>query len=124
MKYKLVATFFLMVYGAIAYGQEIHMQPTQDPNSNYRLFNTNNVYTLLKLDTRSGKIWQIQWGREEERFTLPISLQQLSKNSNPGRFTLYPTNNIYTFVLLDQEAGDTWHVQWGEKGERFVVPIK
>jgi hypothetical protein len=40
-----------------------------------------------------------------------------------GRFTLYPTKNIHTFILLDQETGDAWHVQWGAAGDRFVLPI-
>lgn len=41
-----------------------------------------------------------------------------------GRFTLYPTQNIWTFILLDQIDGGTWQVQWAmEKENRFVIPI-
>lgn len=27
----------------------------------YKLYKTENVYNLLKLDTKTGKIWQVQW---------------------------------------------------------------
>jgi hypothetical protein len=40
------------------------------------------------------------------------------------RFTLYPTQNMYNFILLDQIDGKTWQVQWSTDPElRGVVPI-
>ena len=40
------------------------------------------------------------------------------------RFTLYPTQNIWTFLLLDQTEGRTYQVQWSQKAEdRFVIQI-
>ena len=45
-------------------------------------------------------------------------------NAQNGRFTLYPTNNIYNFILLDQIDGRVWQVQWSiEKDKRLVFPI-
>jgi hypothetical protein len=41
-----------------------------------------------------------------------------------GRFTMYPTYNIYNLILLDQIDGRTWQVQWGKPEERQVIPIK
>jgi hypothetical protein len=106
-------------------------EPTQNPDAAYRVFRTENVYTLLKLDTRTGQIWQVQWGDEKHRFTAPISLAILAPVGSseaktvlkPGRFTLCPTPNIHTFLLLDQEDGRTWQIQWGDDGYRFAVPI-
>ena len=41
-----------------------------------------------------------------------------------GRFTLYPTNNRYNFILLDQLNGTTYQVQWhNERDKRFVSRI-
>jgi len=41
------------------------------------------------------------------------------------RFTLYPTENMWTFILLDQYSGKTWQVQWSiEPENRVVIPIK
>ena len=104
--------------------QEARPEPTQNPQATYRLFNTKNVYTLLKLDTRDGKIWQLQWGDKEHRFVAPLNLDSLTEGGKAGRFTLYSTSNVFTFILLDQETGDAWHVQWGNPTERFIAPIK
>ncbi len=34
-----------------------------------------------------------------------------------GRFFLYPTTNIYNFILVDQIDGRTCQVQWNSKAE-------
>ena len=124
MQNKLVFAFTLMLFNSFVLAQEVVNQPTQNPDATYRLFNTQNIFTLLKLDTRVGTIWQVQWGSEDERFVTPISLKELAPAEETGRFTLYPTSNIYTFILLDQKTGNTWHVQWGGPGERFIAPIE
>jgi hypothetical protein len=40
-----------------------NLQPFQNPSAVYRLFPTRNFYVFLKLDTRSGLIWQVQFLR-------------------------------------------------------------
>jgi hypothetical protein len=123
MRRILVTTvaFFLVVSAATA--AEFQLEPTQSPDAPFRLFNTQNVYTLLKLDTRSGQIWQVQWGDSDHRFTEAINDKPLVAGGRSGRFTLYATSNIYTFILLDQDTGETWHVQWGKPNDRFLLPI-
>jgi len=40
----------------------------------YKLFPTENIWTFIKLNTRNGKMWQVQWSQEfENRLTLPIN---------------------------------------------------
>jgi hypothetical protein len=125
VKRKLVVAATLLLFVSLASGQEVRpLEPTQNPDAPYRLFGTRNVYTFLKLDTREGRIWQVQWGEEDSRLTVPINLKPLVSDGKAGRFTLYPTTNVYTFVLLDQETGDTWHVQWGKFDDRFIARIK
>ena len=69
-------------------------------------------------------MWQVQWGLDaDHRFVEPINLKVLASNGRAGRFTLHPTSNIYTFILLDQETGETWQVQWGTLQSRLLVPI-
>jgi len=34
-----------------------------------------------------------------------------------GRFTLYSTQNMYTFLLLDREDSRIWQLQWSVKPE-------
>ncbi|WP_175633912.1 hypothetical protein [Pedobacter ghigonis] len=92
----------------------------------YRLFSTRNMYTFIKLNTRNGQMWQVQWGTESKyRFesTLSdVSLVSPAEEKN-GRFFLYPTTNTYNFILLDQVNGKSWQVQWGKEGERMVIRI-
>jgi len=125
MKRTLVVTANLLLFASLAFGQEVRpLEPTQNPDAPYRLFGTRNIYTFLKLDTREGRIWQVQWGDDSSRLTVPLNLKPLVSGGKAGRFTLYPTTNIYTFILLDQETGDAWHVQWGKSDDRFIAPIK
>lgn len=92
----------------------------------YRLFATRNMYTFIKLNTRNGQMWQLQWNMESnKRFETTLSdISRINGDEEKnGRFFLYPTSNIYTFILLDQINGRTWQVQWGKERERLVLPI-
>lgn len=123
MKRTAVTVAFLL-FTTCALAQELSSGPTQNPSASFRLFNTQNIYMLLRLDTRDGRIWQVQWGDTDHRFLEPLNEEALVSDGESGRFTLYPTKNIYAFILLDQETGNAWHVQWGKENERFILPIK
>lgn len=92
----------------------------------YKLYKTENLYILLKLDTATGQIEQLQWSlKDEEEGTWSINKEDLSiMGKEPGTFELYPTNNMYQFILLDKVIGRTWHVQWGiGSGKRWIKRI-
>lgn len=103
----------------------------------YKMYQTENIYNLLKLDTWTGRVWQVQWGDAKERMEVPINYRDLrdwptgkedeyeyaAKYRN-GRFEMYPTKNMYTFILLDTYSGKTYQVQWSTGYEgRFCEPI-
>ena len=103
----------------------------------FKMYQTENIHNLLKLDTWTGRVWQVQWGDTQDRIEVLINYKDLrdwptgeeddyeyaAKNRN-GRFELYPTKNMYTFILLDTYSGKTYQVQWSTKYEgRFCVPI-
>lgn len=98
-----------------------------DEVARYKLYPTANMWIFLKLDTRNGRIWQVQWAFEEDkRFEVALSLYPIAwKNEEVnGRFILYPTTNNYNFIMLDQIKGKTYQVQWSqEPDKRIVVPI-
>lgn len=102
-------------------------EPSQSPTAPYRLFKTANMWTFIKLDTATGKMWQMQYDVQgDSRGSLGLNIQDLAsgKESSPGRFTLYPTSNIYTFILVDQIDVRTWQVQWSmDRENRFIIPI-
>jgi hypothetical protein len=93
----------------------------------YRLFPTQNIWNFIKLDTRNGYMWQVQWSTEsDKRFVTNLNLIPLvaKEGEKNGRFTLCPTQNIYTFMLIDQIDGRVWQVQWAmEPDKRLVIPV-
>lgn len=91
----------------------------------YKLYPTENIYTHLKLDTMTGRIEQQQWSLDiKDEVTISINDQDLSHYPECGRFELYPTKNIYQFILLDKATGKSWHVQWGmEDNKRWIRRI-
>lgn len=88
--------------------------PSPDVNVNFRLFQTNNRWTFLKLDTRNGVIEHVQYSTDGKAMQYPLNSQPLAEgeDAKPGRFFLYPTENTFNFVLLDQIDGRVWQVQW------------
>jgi len=128
----ILLTLCLSSVSAVAQNDAPFPEPTQNPDATFRVFRTHNIFTLLKLDTRTGQIWQLQWSLDNNnRSTVPVNQTALlpsgtAKHSTilkPGRFTLTPTENIHTFVLLDEEDGRTWQVQWGNEYHRGIFAI-
>lgn len=91
----------------------------------YKLYTTENTYIMLKLDTMTGKIDLVQWSLESEKeFTVSLNSVDLSRNTGCGTFELYPTKNMFQFILLNKVDGRLWHVQWGfEKGNQWIKQI-
>lgn len=93
----------------------------------YQLYPTSNMWTFIKLNTRNGKLWQVQYDvRGDNRFEVVLSNIVLADDttSPAGRFVLYETQNMYNFILLDQITGKTWQVQWSiEEENRAIIPI-
>lgn len=91
----------------------------------YKMYPTENIYNLLKLDTATGRIEQVQWSlKDSEEMTVTINSSYLSYSGKIGTFELYPTKNMYQFILLDTTNGRTWHVQWGtESKKRWIQRI-
>ncbi|WP_419089234.1 hypothetical protein [Phocaeicola plebeius] len=94
----------------------------------YKLFPTQNMWTFIKLDTQTGQMWQLQYSINDEkgRFEYDLNPNALIVNGKKinGRFELYPTQNIYNFILLDKINGKTWQVQWSfDEENRAVLPI-
>lgn len=94
----------------------------------FKLFPTQNMWTFIKLDTQTGQMWQVQYSvkGDEGRFEYDLNSNQLITTGNKanGRFELYPTQNIYNFILLDRIDGKTWQVQWSfDEENRAIIPI-
>ena len=104
------------------------IQVTQEPNVRWRLFPTHVVDTFLQLDTVTGCIFQLHCPPTDIGFSgvLLLNGKNLAEGEKEtaGRFTLYPTQQMYAFILLDQIRGYAWRVQWHDKEEyRLCIPL-
>jgi hypothetical protein len=88
----------------------------------FQLTPTQNIWTFLLLDSSTGRIWQVHFALSDSAFSGRLSLNDdalvPTSVARVGRFALMPTQNIYTFLLLDQEDGRVWHVQWANEANR------
>ena len=127
-------TLAIVLFTSISFGQT-QTNPTNtvqqkkvSGNSIYQLFPTKNYWTFIKLDTRNGKMWQVHFSIEDVKNTGELILNSLSlvdkEEEMNGRFILYPTENMYNFLLLDQISGIVVQVQWSlDAKKRGIVSV-
>jgi hypothetical protein len=101
------------------------LSATQNPNALYRLFSTQNTFNLLLLNTMDGSIRRLQWSQQGNTFTSTFpKCPGAAQSTHAGRYTLQSTQNIWTFILLDQDNGSAWYVQWSVNGDNdFCLPV-
>lgn len=126
---KKILLLLLLVLSYVGYANAAEpatiVAPTTNAVNNYLLYPTTNIYTFLKLDTRNGKIWQVQYSMDDNEFEVVLNSRELVTAGKPGQFALYPTTNNWTFLLLDTINGDVWHVQWSQEADnRGIFPIR
>ena len=75
-----VSIFFLTTIPFFA--QSTSDMPIQNISTDsslvYRLFSTRNMYTFIKLDTRNGKMWQVQWSTKGGDYRFETTLWDIS----------------------------------------------
>ena len=61
---------------------------------------------------------------EDKEYWKPLTLEQTIEFgyiAQNGRFKLYPTGNMFNFIMVDVIDGRTWQVQWNiDKDKRIV----
>ena len=127
-------TLTIVLFTNVSFGQT-QTNPTNtvqqkkvSDNSIYQLFPTKNYWTFIKLDTRNGKMWQVQFSVADDKNTGELILNSLplveKKEEINGRFTLFPTENMYNFLLLDKISGIVVQVQWSlDAKTRGIVSV-
>ena len=94
----------------------------------FKMLSTQNLFIFLKLDTATGKIWMVQYGMGDRKgVVVPLddtSLLDPEATEVNGRYELYSTENMFTYILLDTQKGNTYQVQWNiEEENRFRIPL-
>ena len=125
----LLLFFNIPVFGQVAeQGQYWDINHTCNTFVRYKLYPTFNRYSFLNLDTKTGSItivqYDVQGDNEFEYYLGTPKVDILDSLMTNGRYELYPTRNNYTFILLDQITGESYHVQWStERDKRFISKI-
>jgi hypothetical protein len=91
----------------------------------FKVYKTQNAWTVLLLDTRTGRLWQAQWTVDSKslRGILPVS--DVTRADGPdGRFSVTLTDNIWNSILLDGQTGRLWQCQFSlQESGRGCMPI-
>ena len=106
----------------------------------YKVYPTENKEVSLKLDSATGEVWQVEIGVEtgeeiaskidfisnktDSTFEKVTDFSDVMKNfrvAQNGRFELYPTDNIYEFLMVDTILGTTYQVQWHNQQEKRLI---
>ena len=95
-------------------------------DARYTLTPTQNTWVSLLLDSSTGRVWQVHFALADSVFAgrLAINEEPLvpPAAARVGRFIFQGTSNIFTFLLLDQEDGRVWQVQWSnDEDNRGIV---
>ncbi len=117
----LMVTFEAVAQGSLPAANGAGLARDCDASFRFCLFETTNMWTFLLLDTATGRVWQNGFSMDETpNFRLPINLASLlpaGESEQNGRFTLYPTQNMFTFMMLDRKDARIWQLQWSFESE-------
>ena len=128
---RLYISLICLLLGFAAYSQNVagsfgaeRQREVQVPS--FKLYPTKSSRVFLKLDTRRGLVEMVEYGwKEKYRHESTINCVPLATGDEavPGRFNLYPTEDTWNFLLLDELDGRTWQVQWSYDGAGELFPI-
>ena len=74
-----------------------HLEINSSLKERYKLYQTENIYTFLQLDTKTGMIEQVQWSLDSDNEgSVTINSDDLTYGYGygSGSFELYPTKNM------------------------------
>lgn len=109
----ILTIIFILLSIQIVYGSKYTCFPRH-----YEVFLTKNFYSILLLNTRTGKLWQFSEDNKNNwhKFSINNPIVNSSKN---GRFTLIPTKNFWNYLLTDTETGAIWRCQFSLNSPKY-----
>ena len=105
-------------------GQNFIVHSASTPNNEipnrYELFQTQNMWTFILLDTFTGRLWQCQFSiRGDDYRASWIINRQILSNTESRKFTIQPLTSMFQFYLINEENGDMWRFQWSTRGSEY-----
>lgn len=129
-KYTILAVLIFFSINLFAQNQiEKNKNYLYQENENYikkySILPTKHWSYLIKLNTRTGQIWQIKLNHKNtDQFEIPLTNLPLVEKQNEvdNRFKLFPADN-QNFLLLDQINGKIWQVTWHINIEKNKISV-
>lgn len=94
---KLLFVLIIALTTISAFGQSTSVAPVQNISTDstvvYRLFSTKNIYTFIKLNTRNGQMWQVQWSTGDNTFQVPLSLTSRVSSEEEKKRQIFSLSN-------------------------------
>jgi hypothetical protein len=81
----------------------------------YNFYQTENIYNQLRLNSKTGEVYQIQ----NDGQTFLVQNEITPENELYNRYSLEKTENMWTYILLDKVSGKLWQCQYSVQGEAY-----
>lgn len=92
-----------------------------DKAGRFCLYETQNMWTFILLDSYNGRLWQVQYSTQDldELFCIPINEHKLDPDNEKCTFSIQPLISMYQYYLINDATGDMWKFQWSTKGNDY-----
>lgn len=97
-------------------------------SNRFKLYETQNMWNFILLDSYTGKLWQLQYTLNEEsvRGLFVINEEELADENKKNIFYISPLTSMFQYYLINDTTGEMWKFQWTTKGKdyRWIEKIK
>lgn len=92
-----------------------------DKVGRFCLYETQNMWTFILLDSYNGRLWQVQYSTQDldNLFCIPINKYELVSDNEKCIFSIQPLTSMYQYYLINDNTGDMWKFQWSTKGDDY-----
>ena len=92
-----------------------------DKESRFCLYETQNMWTFILLDSYNRRLWQVQYSTQDldNLFCIPINKDELGSDNEKCIFSIQPLTSMYQYYLINDRTGDMWKFQWSTKGDDY-----
>lgn len=104
---RILSILIVLMVSATSYGQT------------FQFFKTKNYHNQLRLNTKTGEVLQIQ----DDGQSWVVHSASTPNGDLLYRYWLYPTYNMWTFILLDRSYGKIWQCQFSVEGDNYIFSI-
>ncbi len=127
--FVLILILFISLSVTDGFGQtqaSVNNNPATVRMQEYRLYNCNNNYLFLKLETSTGRVWQVRLNglnSDAMKTTVLNDKSLVSKEDKDGeyagRFEIYSTELHFEALLFDTATGEIWKIDFGAIKDKY-----